>query len=76
MTDACARRDMRKMEESNVHGCDFFAVREDHNDDGSHQGYVDAVFSIARKMTGAAGVGNGEGRERRGDDVVVVNIIN
>ena len=39
--------------------CNFVAVRKGHDDAGSHWGYVDAVFFMAQKMTGAAGVSYG-----------------
>ena len=76
MTDACTGRDMRKIEGSDVRECDFVAVREGHDDAGSHRGYVDAVFCIAQKMTDAERVGDGEGRGGRGDDVVALKSIN
>ena len=76
MTDACAGCEMRKIEGSDVGGCAFVAVREGHDDAGSHRGYVDAVFCIAKKMNGSAGVGNGEGRVGCWDDVVAVKSIN
>ena len=56
--------------------CDYFAVRKGHDDAGSHWGYVGAVFFIAQNMTGAAGLGYGEGRGGRGDDVVAAESIN
>ena len=72
MIDACTGQEMRKIEGINVRACDFVAVREGHDDAGNHRGYVDAVFCIAQKMTGAAGVGDGRERGGRGDDVVEV----
>ena len=51
-------------------------LTEGHDDAGSHRGYVDAVFCIAKKMNGSAGVGNGEGRVGCWDDVVAVKSIN
>ena len=65
-----------EIEGSDVCGCGFVAVMEGHDDAGSNQGYVDAVFCIARKMTGADRVRYGEGRGGRGYDVVAVKIIN
>ena len=76
MIDSCAGQDRRKIEGNNVHGCDFVAVREGHNNAGSHRGYFDTVFCIAQKMTGAARAGDGEGRGGRGDDFVAVKSIN
>ena len=76
MTDTCAGWDMRKIKGRDVHRCDFVAVREGHDNAISLRGYVDEVFCITRKMTGAAGVGDGEGRGGRRDDVVAVKNIN
>ena len=56
--------------------CDFVAVRKGHDDSSSHRGYVDAVFFIAKKKSGASGVGYGEGRGGHGDDVVAAESIN
>ena len=49
MTDVCAGRDMRKIERSDVCGCDVVAVRENYDDAGSHRGYVNSVFCIRKK---------------------------
>ena len=76
MTHACVYQDKRKTEGSDVRGYAFVAVRESHDDAGSHRGYVDVVFCITQKMTGAAEVGDGEGKGGLWDDVVSVKIIN
>ena len=68
---------MGKVEGSDVCRGDSVKVRKCDNNSGSHQGDVDAVFYIARKMTGAAGVGDGEGRgQGYWDNVVAVKSIN
>ena len=77
MTDACAGQVMRKVKGSDVCRGDFVTVRKGDDDAGSHQGDVDAVFCIAQKMNGAAGVGNGKGGvQGRWDYVVAVKSIN
>ena len=77
VTDACNGRDMGKVKGSDVCQGYFVTVRKGDDDAVSHRGDIDAVFCIARKMTGAAGVGDGEGRGLgRWDNVVAVKSIN
>ena len=77
MTDTCAGRDMGKFEGSSVCQGDFVIVRKGDDDADSHRGDINILFFIARKITGAAGVGDSEGRGLgRLDDVVAVKSIN
>ena len=77
MIDACAGRDMGKVVGSDVCRGDFVTVRKGDDDAGIHRGDVDAIFCVVRKMTGAARVGDDEGRGRGSwDDVVAVKSIN
>ena len=77
MTDACSVRDMGKVKGSAVCRGDVVTVRKGDDDAGSHRGDVDAVFYIARTITGAAGVSNDKGRGQGcWDDVVAVKSIN
>ena len=77
MIDVCAGLDTERAKGSNVCRGDSVTVRKGNDDAKSQRGDVDAVFCIARRMTGAAGAGNGNnmGRERW-DDVFAVKSIN